>query len=89
MTDENGPGRFILYRDITLDGRYRLHLTVFYVNYGTFSAATSRNTINDEQQYRIDIVSASSPVDSVAKEHVWPISSKGCRATHLVANRLR
>ena len=72
MTDENGPGRFILYRDVTLDGRYRLHLTVFYVNLGRFSAATisSRNTINDEQHYRIDIVSASAPVDSMAREHV-------------------
>ncbi len=39
---------------------------------GRFSAATisSRSTINDEQQYRIDIVSASAPVDSVAREHV-------------------
>lgn len=72
VTDENGPGRRILYRDITLDGRYLLRLTVFYVNVGTFSAATisSRNTISDEPQYRIDLVSASAPVDSVAKEHV-------------------
>jgi hypothetical protein len=72
VTDENGPGRRILYRDITLDGRYLLRLTVFYVNVGTFSAATisSRNTISDEPQYRIDLVSASAPVDSVAREHV-------------------
>ncbi len=49
-----------------------MRLTVFYVNVGTFSAATisSRNTISDEPQYRIDLVSASAPVDSVAKEHV-------------------
>jgi hypothetical protein len=72
VTDANGPGRRILYRDITLDGRYRLHLTVFYVNFGTFSAVTtsSRNTLSDEQQYRIDIVSASAAVDSMVKEHV-------------------
>jgi hypothetical protein len=72
ITDMNGPGRLILYRDILLDGRYLLRLTSFYVNAGTFSAATasSRNTINDEQQYRIDVVSASAPVDSVAKEHL-------------------
>lgn len=69
----NAPGRFILYRDVRLDGRYRLHLTVFYVNRGRFfSGATvsSRNAINDEQQYRIDILSATAPVDSMAKEHV-------------------
>ena len=68
----NGAGRRILYRDITLDGRYRLHLTVFYVNSGTFraAAASSRSTVGDEQQYRIDLVSTSAPVDSLVKEHV-------------------
>ena len=72
VTDQNGPGRFILYRDVTLDGRYRLRLSVFYVNAGRFSRATitSRNAINDEQQYRIDIVLPSAPVDSMATEHV-------------------
>jgi len=72
VTDQNAPGRFILYRDVTLDGRYRLHLTPFYVNLGRFSGETmsSRNTINDEQHYRIDIVLSSAPVDSVASEHV-------------------
>jgi hypothetical protein len=72
VTDTNGPGRRILFRDITLDGRYRLHLTVFYVNFGTFSTVTTsnRNTISDEQQYRIDLVSPSAPVDSMAKEHL-------------------
>lgn len=73
ITDMNGPGRLILYRDIVLDGRYTLRLTFFYVNGGAFSAATTtaeRNTINDEQQYRIDLVSAAAPVDSAAREHV-------------------
>ena len=71
VTDQNGPGRFILYRDVTLDGRYRLRLSVFYVNAGRFSRATitSRNAINDEQQYRIDIVLPSAPVDSMATKH--------------------
>ena len=72
VVDANAPGRRILYRDVALDGRYRLHLTVFYVNLGTFSAATetSRATISDEQQFRIDVVSASAPITSVAKQHV-------------------
>ena len=72
IAQHNGPGRFILYRDVMVDGRYRLQLTVFYVNQGRFSAATvsSRGAINEEQQFRIDLVSASAPVDSMAKDHV-------------------
>jgi hypothetical protein len=38
LTDMNGPGRFILSRKVTLDGRYRLRMTVFYANSGRFSA---------------------------------------------------
>lgn len=75
ITDQNGPGRFILYRDVRLDANYRLHLSMFYVNAGRFSGATitNRNTISDEQQYRIDIVNPSAPVDSVVPEHVLAI----------------
>jgi hypothetical protein len=42
------------------------------VNHGRFSAPTAsrRNRITNDQQYRIDVVSASVPVDSVAREHV-------------------
>lgn len=38
----------------------------------TFSAATGsdRDRISQEQQYRIDLVSTSAPVDSIAKAHV-------------------
>jgi retinol-binding protein 3 len=73
VTDMNGPGRRILYRDIMLDGRYRLHLTVFYVNEGaSFSdlGALNQSTIGDDQQYRIDLVAPSAPVASVTKDHV-------------------
>src|SRR6185436_7227889 len=72
VTDANAPGRRILYRDITLDGRYLLRLTVFYTSVAPFGAATtsSGNAIGDEQQYRIDLVSASAPVDSLAAGHV-------------------
>jgi hypothetical protein len=63
----NGPGRFILSRKVTLDGRYRLRMTVFYKNSGRFSAATSsQDAINDEQQYRVDLVAAGAPVDTTA-----------------------
>jgi hypothetical protein len=60
------------YRDVTLDGRYQLRLSVFYVDHGSFSAATasSRSRINNEQQFRIDIISPTAPLDSVARDHV-------------------
>jgi hypothetical protein len=70
VTDMNGPGRRILYRDITLDGRYMLQLTVFYVNAaGGFSdPALSEDVIRDSQQFRIDLVSTSAPVASIARD---------------------
>jgi retinol-binding protein 3 len=68
VTDMAGPGRRILYRDVMLDGRYRLHLTVFYVNSSGFSAIDpTRQVLGDDQQYRIDILSPSAPVASIAK----------------------
>jgi hypothetical protein len=71
VSDTNGPGRRILYRDITLDGRYRLRLTVFYVNFGTFSsAAASATSITEEQLFRIDLVSPTAPIDSLASNHL-------------------
>src|SRR5688572_4335047 len=71
VTDMNGPGRRILYRDVSLDGRYTLHATVFYVNAGPLTSPETLdydNTAN--QQYRIDIVAPSAPIDSLAAAHV-------------------
>jgi hypothetical protein len=71
VTDMNGPGRRILYRDVTLDGRYTLHATVFYVNAGPLTSPDTLNyEDNQNQQYRIDIVAPSAPVDSLAAAHV-------------------
>jgi hypothetical protein len=69
VTDMNGPGRRMLYRDVALDGRYTLHLTVFYVNAGTFAGpdTSGRQMLGDEQQYRIDLVSPEAPATSIAK----------------------
>ena len=69
VTDMNGPGRRIMYRDIVLDGRYMLHLTVFYVNAGTFAAPdpAAAQTLSAEQQYRIDLLSPDAPATSIAK----------------------
>jgi hypothetical protein len=70
VTDMNGPGRRIIYRDFTLDGRYMLRLTVFYVNDGGAFVdleALDHATIGEHQQYRIDLVAPSAPVASLAK----------------------
>ena len=71
VSDMNGPGRRILYRDVKLDGPYTLRLTVFYVNGGPLSSPNSLDYESGEnQQYRIDIVAPSAPVDSLADPHV-------------------
>jgi CubicO group peptidase (beta-lactamase class C family) len=72
VSDTNGPGTRILYRDVKLDGRFRLRLSVFYSGVGGFS---SPNTLAyDEpganQQFRIDLVALSAPIDSVAPDDV-------------------
>ena len=38
VTDMNGPGTRILYRDVTLDGRFTLHVTVFYAGTGPLAS---------------------------------------------------
>jgi hypothetical protein len=72
VTDMNGPGRRILYRDVKLDGRYTLRLTVFYVNAGPLTSPDTLDyeTAGENQQYRIDIVSPSAPVHSTAATDV-------------------
>jgi D-alanyl-D-alanine carboxypeptidase len=68
VSDMNGPGTRILYRDVKLDGRLRLHLTAFYAGVGGLSSP--RSLAYDEpganQQFRIDLVAPSAPIDSVA-----------------------
>jgi hypothetical protein len=68
VSDTNGPGTRILYRDVRLDGRFRLHLTVFYAGVGDLT--TPHTLAYDEpganQQFRVDLVAPSAPIDSVA-----------------------
>ena len=68
VSDANGPGTRILYRDVKLKGRFRLHLTVFYAGVGGLSSP--RTLAYDEpganQQFRIDLVAPLAPIDSVA-----------------------
>jgi D-alanyl-D-alanine carboxypeptidase len=72
VTDSNGPGARILYRDLRLDGRFTLQLTVFYAGTGPFSspATLAHDAPEANQQFRIDLIGPSAPIDSVAKGDV-------------------
>jgi CubicO group peptidase (beta-lactamase class C family) len=72
VTDMNGPGTRILYRDLRLDGRFTLHLTVFYAGTAPLSSPNSlaHDTPQANEQFRIDLVGPSAPIDSVAKGDV-------------------
>jgi CubicO group peptidase (beta-lactamase class C family) len=72
VTDMNGPGTRILYRDLRLEGRFTLQLTVFYTGTGPFSspATLAHDTPEANQQFRIDLIRPSAPIDSVAKGDV-------------------
>jgi D-alanyl-D-alanine carboxypeptidase len=67
-TEANGPGTHILYRDLTLDGRFTLEMTVFYTGSSAFSApeTLAHDALEANQQFRIDVMDASAPIDSVA-----------------------
>jgi D-alanyl-D-alanine carboxypeptidase len=72
VTDMNGPGTHILYRDLRLDGRFTLQVDVFYAGTASFSspATLAHDTPQANQQFRIDLVGPSAPIDSVAKSDV-------------------
>ena len=72
VADMNGPGTRILYRDLRLDGRFTLRLTVFYAGTAPFSSPTTLayDIPEANQQFRIDLVARSAPIDSVAKGDV-------------------
>ena len=72
VTDSNGPGTRILYRDLRLEGRFSLQLSVFYAGTGPLSspASLAHDTPEANQQFRIDLLRPSAPIDSVAKEDV-------------------
>jgi len=71
VTETNGPGTRILYRDVKLDGRFKLHLSVFYAGVGRFSSP--QTLAHDEpanQQFRIDVIDPSAPIDSVTPDDI-------------------
>jgi D-alanyl-D-alanine carboxypeptidase len=72
VTDMNGSGTRILYRDLRLEGRFTLQATIFYAGTAPFSspATLAYDTPEPNQQFRIDLVGPSAPIDSVAKSDV-------------------
>jgi hypothetical protein len=72
VTDMNGPGTRILYRDLRLEGRFTLQMSIFYAGTGPFSRPPPLAPDPPEAtpQFRIALVGPSAPIDSVAKGDV-------------------
>ena len=72
VTDINGPGTRILYKDLRLDGRFSLRMNVFYTGRAAFSSpeTLAHDATEPNQQFRIDLISLSAPIDSVAANDV-------------------
>jgi hypothetical protein len=69
-TDQIGPGSHILYQDVALapSGTHTLTFILYYLNQaGAFFTPPSLDyTVVPNQQYRVDVMDPSAPVDSVA-----------------------
>ncbi len=71
-TEADGPGTHILYRDLKLDGRFTLQMTVFYTGSSAFSTpeTLAHDALEANQQFRIDVMDPSAPIDSVATSDI-------------------
>ena len=87
VTDMGAPGTRILYRDVQLDGRVTLHLTLFYDNQAADFASPSSldfDRCRPNQQFRVEIMDPGAPVDSLVPRHVLATvfrTARGDRAT--------
>ena len=72
VTDMNGPGTRIVYRDLRLDGLFTLRMSVFYEGSAPFSSPKSlaHDAPEPNQQFRVDLLDPSAPIDSVGKDDV-------------------
>jgi CubicO group peptidase (beta-lactamase class C family) len=79
VTDTNGPGTRILYRDLKLDGPYLLEMTLFYTNgvdglSGYSSSFVTPRTLSvnggPNQQFRVDLLVPSAAVDSMVDSDI-------------------
>jgi D-alanyl-D-alanine carboxypeptidase len=95
VTDMNGPGTRILYRDLRLDGRFKLHATLFYAGSVPFNSppTLAYDVREPNQQFRMDLVRPSAPVDSLAsgdvRVNVFHTSSAdlfGLQPAHITAD---
>lgn len=78
ISDTDGSGTRILYRDVALDGRYRLSVTVYFSNGGRFSDPDpGRTSLGDSQEFRIDVMSPAAPLTSLAREHILATIFRG------------
>lgn len=74
VTDMSAAGSRILYRDATLRGHLELRFTLFYDNHAAarFDAPLSldHELSAPNQQYRVDLMDPSAPIDSTARGDV-------------------
>lgn len=79
VTDTNGPGTRVLYRDLKLDGPYLLEMTVFYTNgsdglsgYSSqfVTPKTLASNAGPNQQFRVDLLVPTAAVDSMAEADI-------------------
>jgi CubicO group peptidase (beta-lactamase class C family) len=79
VSDAPGPGMQLMYRDIKVEGRMMLELTVFYTNgtdglsgYSAAFAAPRSLAINagPNQQFRVDLLAPTAAADSMADADV-------------------
>jgi hypothetical protein len=74
ITDQEGPGRRILYQDVVVPPSGPQYLTL-YAYYRTSAQIASPDSLDpagmfDNQQYRIDVMRPSAPIDSVASSDI-------------------
>jgi CubicO group peptidase (beta-lactamase class C family) len=72
VTDGNGPGTRILYRDLRLDGQFTLHMDLFHRSNAAFSSpdTLAHDALEANQQFRVDLIDPSAPIDSVSEDDV-------------------
>jgi D-alanyl-D-alanine carboxypeptidase len=71
-TEADGPGTHILYRDMRLDGQLTLIVSAFYRGVVALSspATLAHDALEENQQFRIDLIDPAAPIDSVASDDV-------------------
>ena len=71
-TEADGPGTHILYRDVRLGGRSTLVASLFYRNTAPLASpdTLAYDSPGENQQFRLDLIDPSAPIDSVAPDDV-------------------